>query len=99
GPSPDEAGGSDGSAGRPRPDGYIGPSVVAPFGDVRQTSPVAGVGAGGGSVLLGGVADVSLELGVDALGFGELVFQNDDAAGRLQRGALVDQVAGALGQA
>jgi hypothetical protein len=39
------------------------------------------------------------ELGVDALGFGELVFQDDDAAGGLQRVALVDQLAGAGGEA
>ena len=38
------------------------------------------------------------ELGVNALGFGELVFQDDDAAGGLQRAALVNQLAGAGGQ-
>jgi len=38
------------------------------------------------------------ELGVDTLGFGELVFQDDDAAGGLQRVALVDQFTGAAGQ-
>jgi hypothetical protein len=32
------------------------------------------------------------------VGFGELVFQDDDAAGGLQRIALVDQFAGAAGQ-
>lgn len=35
------------------------------------------------------------EFGVNAVGFGELVLENDDAAGRVERGALVDQLAGA----
>src|SRR4051794_14402834 len=35
--------------------------------------------------------------GVEALGFFELVFEDDDAAGRLDGGALVDEFAGAGG--
>ncbi len=53
---------------------------------------LAGAWSAGWSRVAGG------ELGVDALGFGELVFQDDDAAGGLQRVALVDQLAGAGGQ-
>ncbi|OKI41284.1 hypothetical protein A6A29_38115 [Streptomyces sp. TSRI0281] len=37
--------------------------------------------------------------GVDALGFFKLVFEDDDAAGRLDGGALVDEFAGAGGDA
>src|SRR5690242_21453215 len=37
--------------------------------------------------------------GVDALGFFELVFEDDDAAGGLDRGALVDEFPGAGGDA
>lgn len=70
------------------------PGVIAPW-HRRQ-------GAGGrGLVLLWWALPWAVlpEPGVDALRFGELVFQDDDAAGRLHRGALVNQVAGALGQA
>lgn len=37
--------------------------------------------------------------GVDALGFFELVLEDDDAAGGLDGGALVDQLPGACGDA
>ncbi len=53
---------------------------------------VGGSGVGGG--LLSGVA---AELFVDAQGFFELVFEDDDAAGGVDGGALVDEVAGAHG--
>jgi hypothetical protein len=46
----------------------------------------------------GGLRVAGGELGVDALGFGELVFQNDDVAGGVQRVALVDELTGAGGQ-
>ncbi|MBF6330642.1 hypothetical protein IU452_19255 [Nocardia transvalensis] len=39
------------------------------------------------------------EFGVGFEGFGQLVFENDDAAGCLERCAVVDQFAGAGGQA
>lgn len=51
----------------------------------------SGVGLGGG--LGGGAA----QFFVDALGFDELVLEDDDAAGRLDRGALVDEFTGAGG--
>ncbi|WP_455710521.1 hypothetical protein [Rhodococcus globerulus] len=38
-----------------------------------------------------------LEFGVDTAGFGELIFENDDAARRLQRGAAGDEFVGAGG--
>src|ERR1700722_17643221 len=41
----------------------------------------------------GGAAGV-LELGVDALRFGELIFKDDDAAGSVQRGAVADELVG-----
>ena len=52
-------------------------------------------GCGRGVCLFGGAA----VFGVDALGFFELVFEDDDAAGRLDGGALVDQFPGAGGDA
>ena len=39
------------------------------------------------------------EFGVDALSLLELVFEDDDAAGGLDRGALVDELPGAGGDA
>ena len=41
----------------------------------------------------GGAAGV-LELGVDALRFGELIFEDDDAAGSVQRGGVADELVG-----
>ena len=42
---------------------------------------------------------VLVDLGVESLGFGELVFEDDDAAGGVQGCALVEEFAGAGGQA
>lgn len=60
-------------------------------------SPQAGlVGLVGGSGVGGGfLSGVAAELFVDAQGFFELVFEDDDAAGGVDGGALVDEVAGA----
>lgn len=54
----------------------------------------AGYGAGPVRLWAVGV----LEFGVDASGLGELVFEDDDAARGIERGALVDQFAGPGGE-
>ncbi len=62
---------------------------------VRDGGPARGAGAvcrAGGSVAGG-------QFGIAALGFVELVFEGDDAAGGVDGGALVDQFACAGGQA
>ena len=48
---------------------------------------------------MAGAEFTAAQFGVDALGFFELVFEDDDAAGGLDGGALVDEFAGAGGDA
>jgi len=88
-----------GAGSKPGPWAVTVAMTSSPAGDVDVHGGRRGASILGGSVSFGVGVDALLELGVDALGFGELVFQDDDAAGRVQCGALVDQVAGALGQA
>ena len=58
-----------------------------------------GVSAERGGGPVGHRAVCVLEFGVDASGLGELVFEDDDAACGIERGALVDQFAGSGGDA
>ena len=75
----------------------LGPHLA--LGRVLETQPEAPgelrvqavSGSGRGVLGFGGAA----ELVVDAQGFFELVFEDDDAAGGLDGGALVDEFAGA----
>ena len=67
-------------------------AVRATFGPaLRAASPAGASGAGGRRLTTGRPA----ELFVEAQGFLELVFEDDDAAGGVDGGALVDEVAGA----
>ena len=53
--------------------------------------------SGSGPVVAGwtlSVVEATVQFGVDRLGFGELIFEDDDAARGIQRGAAVDQFAG-----
>lgn len=66
-------------------------AAVAHRGPVSSPWRVGGSGVGGGFLaVLGGA-----QLLVDAQRFFELVFEDDDAAGGVDGGALVDEVAGA----
>ncbi|MGI5320873.1 hypothetical protein [Actinomadura nitritigenes] len=46
---------------------------------------------------MGSTIGFVFQLGVDAQGVGELVFQDDDAAGGVQGGAVVEEIANTMG--
>lgn len=78
----------------------LGRGVLCSLDDLATTAhrsrrPGGRSGAGGGFLAVLGAA----ELFVEAQGFLELVFEDDDAAGGFDGGALVDEVAGAHGDA